>query len=181
MAFLLFYCSLYGFIYSINLIYNFSDFSHIFHYITFTISFIITGIFFSFLHKKHETIFLIFRSNCIIFSIIYLFFLIVFFINNIIPSLFIIINSIFPIITLLSVIIYDFYLKEEKKYIFSFFLLYIFIVSNYFIVSLFPALSLWYIFLGMVSFYMIVYTFVFSRIIYFYEFKYISEIVGIIS
>lgn len=177
-ATLLFYISLYWFIYSINLIYNFSNFFEIFHYITFSISLVI-GIFFFFLKKRNETIFLIFRSNCVIFTSIYSCFLFLFLFKNITLTLFFIINSILPIITLFSVLIFDTFLKERKVYIYNLFLFYIFLVTLFLVTLIFPSLSLWYIFLGVVSFFMIIYTFIFPYIIYFNQFKYITQNIGV--
>lgn len=176
---LLFYLSLYWFIYSINLIYNFSNFTEIFHYITFSISLSITILFFSFLWKKYETLFRIFRLNCLIFTVIYSFFLLLFIIKHIQPNLFFIVNSVFPIITLWSVIIFDQFFKEKNKYIYLFFLFYVLLIGEYYISIIFSTVSLWYIFLVIGVFFMIIYTFLFPQIQYFKQFKYISQYVGI--
>ncbi|EKD44130.1 MAG: hypothetical protein ACD_71C00229G0002 [uncultured bacterium (gcode 4)] len=178
-AFLFFYLSLYGFIYSINRIYNFSNFIEIFHYITFFISLVIVSIFFFFLQKKQETIFLIFRSNCIVFTLIYSIFLLFFLSKNISPSIFFVINSIFPIITLSSVLVFDSFFKEKKKYIYSLFLFYLFIIAGYYISTVFSTIPPWYIFLLILSFFMSIYTFIFPSIRIFNQFKHISRIVGI--
>ncbi len=179
-AFLWFYSSLYGFIYGINLIYNFSDFSDIFHYISLFITLIITGIFYLFQEKKSETISLIFRSNCIIFTVIYFSFLVSFLFRNIQPNITFIINSIFPIITLISVLLFDPYLKEKGRIIYPIFLLYLFSIIEYYSSLLFPNILSWNIFFGMIAFFMIIYTFVFPKIKYFFIYRNISQTVGVI-
>lgn len=179
LAFLLFYTSLYGFIYSINLIYQFFDSSEIFNYITFTISLVITIIFFVLRQKKHETIFHIFRSNCIVFTTIYSIFISFFLIENRLPSVFFIINSMFPIITLISVMIYDTFFKEKKQYIYLFFLFYTFLIGWYYSSLVFLGISFFHLTLYILSFFMMVYTFVFPRIKYFYAFKTLSQTVWI--
>lgn len=178
-SFFFFYTSLYGFVYSINLIYNFSNFTEIFHYITFSISLVITSIFFFFLQKKQETIFLIFRSNCIIFTLIYSFLLLFSLAKNTSPSVFFIINSIFPVITLLSVLIFDSFFKERKKYIYPLFLFYLFLIVGYYLSVIFSNIPLWNIFLMVISFFMIIYTFIFPSLQLFNPFKQLSQIIGI--
>jgi hypothetical protein len=178
-AFLFFYLSIYGGVYGVNLIYNFSNFSEIFHYITFVISLLVMSIFFFFLKKRHETISLIFRSNCIIFTIIYGFLLYIYLVKNIEPSLIFVINSVFPLITLLSVLLFDSFFRERNKNIYLFLLSYIFIIIGCYLSVIFPNLLPWYIFLGVISFLMVIYTFFFPSISYFREYKYISENVGI--
>ncbi len=179
LAFLLFYISLYGFIYSINLIYQFFDSSEIFHYITFAISLVITIIFFVFRQKNHETIFRIFRSNCIVFTVIYSFFIFFFLIEGRLPNIFFIINSIFPIITLGSVIIYDSFFKDKKEYIYLLFLFYTFLMGWYYSSLIFLGASFFHITLLVLSFFMVVYTFLFPRIKYFYVFRTLSQAVWI--
>ncbi|PIQ12062.1 hypothetical protein COW06_00205 [Candidatus Gracilibacteria bacterium CG12_big_fil_rev_8_21_14_0_65_38_15] len=179
-SFLFFYASLYGFVYSMNLIYNFSSFSQIFHYITLFLSLIITGIFFFFLQKKKEVIFLIFRSNCIIYSIIYSFFLLFFLWENTSPNIFFIINSLFPIVTLLSVLIFDSFFKY-KVYTYILFLFYLFLIGFYYASVIFPTTTLWHSFLGIISLLIIVYTFIFPYKSYFRSFKQISQTIGIYS
>lgn len=178
-AFIFFYISLYGFIYGINLIYNISDFSEIFHYITLSISLIITGIFFFFMKKKNETVFLVFRSNCIIFTVIYSIFLSFFFIKNISPTVFFGINSIFPVFTLFSVLIFDHFFKEKKIYLYSLLLFYIFLITGYYTSVIFPNIPLWNISLAILLFFMIVYTFLFPYIDYFKRFTYVSRTIGV--
>lgn len=180
-AFLFFYLSLYGFIYSINLIYKFSLFSEIFHYTTFWITCIITGIFFFFLKKKYETVFLIFRSNCVIFAVIYSLFTIFSLITLVLPTIPFVVNSIFPIFTLGSVLIYDSFFQERKKYIFSFTIFYISLVGWYYALYIFPDMLPWHVFLGVLSFFVIVYTFVFSYVKAFFQYKNISQTIGIIG
>lgn len=178
-AFLFFYLSLYGIVYSLNLLYNFSNFSEIFHYITFIISVWVIGIFFFLLQKKHETISLIFRSNSIIFTIIYSFLFIVYRVYHIESSLFFIIDSILPIITLLSILLFDSFFREKKKNIYIFLLFYIAFIIGYYTVVIFPNLSLWYIFLGVITFLMIVYAFIFPLFYYFRAYKYTSRTIGV--
>ena len=173
-SFLFFYISLYGFIYSLNLIYNFSYPSEIFHTISLIISIVVTGIFFLFLYKKYEIIFLIFRSNCIIFTIIYVFLLIFFLTNNIEPSILFVVNSTFPIITLLSIILFDFFFQKNIRYIYSFFLLYIFIFFGYYVFYIFSYIWSWNVFLWIISFFTILYTFVFWNVKIFQPYKEIS-------
>ena len=179
LAFFFFYFSLYGFIYSLNMLYNFSYFSEIFHYITIIISFIITGLFFFFFKKRYETLFLIFRSNCIIFTTIYSFLLIFFLIENKSPNLIFIINSIYPIITLLSVLIYDSFIREKNKYIYLFFLLYGFLIGNYYLFFIFPNLTMRQIVLIMTVILMSVCIFIIPYIGNFYRFVFLSKKIGI--
>lgn len=137
------------------------------------------SVFFYFLQKKQETIFLIFRSNCIVFTLIYSIFLLFSLSKNISPSIFFVINSIFPIITLSSVLVFDSFFKEKKKYIYSLFLFYLFIIAEYYISTIFSTTSPWYTFLLILSFFMSIYTFIFPSIRIFNQFKHISRIVGI--
>lgn len=177
-SFLFFYLSLYGFVYGINLIYNFSNFSEIFYFITFFISLSVTIIFFSFLQKKHETIFLIFRSNCIIFSIIYSSILLFFLWNNIIPSTIFVVNSLFPVITIVSVLLFDSFFKEKSKYIYILFLFYIFLIGIYYTSLIFSSVPLWHIVLGIISFFMVAYTFFFPLLSSFRKYTSISQTIG---
>lgn len=136
------------------------------------------SVFFFFLQKKQETIFLIFRSNCIIFTLIYSIFLLFFLSKNISPSIFFVINSVFPIITLSSVLVFDSFFKEKKKYIYSLFLFYLFIIAGYYVSIVFSTIPPWYIFLLVILFFMIIYTFTFPSLRIFNQFKHISRIVG---
>lgn len=178
-AFLFFYLSLYGIVYGLNLLYNFSNFSEIFHYITFIISVLVISIFFFFLKKRHETISLIFRSNSVIFTIIYSFLFILYIGNNIEPSLFFTIDSMLPIVTLLSVLLFDSFFQERNKNIYLFFLFYIALIMGYYVTIIFPSLSLWPMFLGMMTFLMMLYTFIFPLFYYFRQYIFVSQKVGI--
>lgn len=181
-AFLLFYLSLYGFVYGINLLYGFLDFSGIFHYISLGISMVIIGVFLFFLQNKQETIFLIFRSNCIVFTCIYSF-LLLFFLYRDIPLLSFpfVINSILPIITLWGVLVIDPFFKDQYKqeYIFPLFLFYLFLVSGFYITLLFSTVPFWHLFLLVVLFFAAVYTFLLPRIPYLIRFQQISQTTGV--
>jgi hypothetical protein len=178
-AFSFFYISLYGIIYSINLIYKFSSFSIIFQYLTFFISLVITGIFFIFLRKKHETISLIFRSNCIIYVVIYSILLLFFLWKNISISIFFIINSLFPIVAILCILIFDSFFIEKNKYVYSIFLFYLFLISIFYSCTILTYESKWHIILSVLSFFMIIYTFVLPTFSYFKQYKNISQNIGI--
>ena len=169
-AFLLFYLSLYGFIYGLNLLYNFSDFSEIFHFITLSISLIISGIFFFFQQKNNETIFRLFRSNCIIFTTIYSFLILFSLFKDISPNTLFTINSVFPLFTLITVLLFDTFFKEKIKYIYIFFLFYIFLISFYYTSVIFPLLPIYQVFLGVLSFFMVLFVFFFPFIRYFSSF-----------
>lgn len=178
-AFFFFYLSLYGIVYSLNLLYNFSNFSEIFHYITFIISLLVISIFFFFLKKRYETISLIFRSNSVIFTIVYSFLFILYIGSNIEPSLFFIIDSILPIITLLSVLLFDSFFRERNLNTYLFLLFYIVLIVGYYATIIFQNLSLWTIFLGVMTFLMILYTFIFPLFYYFKQYKNTSQNIGI--
>gem|GEM_PF-3761429 len=80
-----------------SLTYGFSDFFSIFQYITLGISCILIGIFFYFLQEEQpqkETLFLIFRSNVIIFTILYTILILVFFFGDKKPDLYFVFNTI---------------------------------------------------------------------------------------
>lgn len=109
-SFLLFYISLYGLVYGVGIIYGSVNFFDIFNYVTLGISVVITSVFFIFLGKKHETLFLVFRSNCMSFTFVYGCALLLFLIKGTQPTLFFLINAIFPLLTLTSVIYFDIFL-----------------------------------------------------------------------
>lgn len=178
-AFLFFYTSLFGIMYSTNLVYNFSQFSEIFHTITLVLSGSIMGIFFFFLQKKQETVFLLFRSNCIVFTLIYSVFLLVFLIEGTSPGILFIINSILPLITLFSVLVYDSFFTQNKKYIYLLFLLYIFLIGGYYFSLLFSHTPLWDVFLVVLTLCTVLFTLVFPSIPFFRPFSRLSQEVGV--
>lgn len=180
LSFLLFYCSLYGIVYGLNLIYHFSDFSSLFHNVALFITLSITIIYLFFFSKKQETIFLIFRSNCIIFSGIYTIFLIyLLFYKETITTSFII-NSIFPLFTLLSVSIFDEFFSKKNTYTYSFFLFYLLLFVIFYCSIFFPALPLVNIFLYVGIFFAYSYFNIFPRLLIFRPFGPLLQYIGMI-
>ena len=97
---------------------------------------------------------------------------------NIEPSLFFIIDSSLPIITLSSVLIFDYFFKERNKGIYLFLLFYIALIIGYYVTIIFTSLSLWLIFLGVMTLLMIVYTFIFPLFYYFRRYTFVSRSMG---
>lgn len=183
LSLLLFYTSLYGFIYGISLMYDIADFIEVFHGTSLLISLVIIGIFVFFLGKKQETIFLVFRSNCIVFTFVYSFFLLLAIVRGNYPTTLFIINSILPIITLLGVLVLDpfFPMRRKQVYLYPFFLFYTFLVVVFYASYLFSDVPLRSVFLSVASFLMIVYTFVFPCVPRLAHFGVVSRTVGVFA
>lgn len=174
-SFLLFYLSLYGVVYGLNIVYAFSSSLKIFEYLSISISLSIIFVFFAFIHKRYETIFLIFRSNSIVFALIYLAVIPFYIFTDTTPSVIFIFNTLLPSITLLSVILFDRFFQEEKRYIFLLLLFYMFFSGWYYTSLIFPETSVWHLFLLTLSFFVCLCTFILPSIRKFSQFIVLSE------
>lgn len=145
-SFWFFYIALYGISYSI--------WWYLFQIFTFIISLILLIIFFYTLKKQVNIIKLLFRSHFLVFSFLYLIFFLFYIIypNTEKINYIFIINSIFSLIWLWSIILFDFNYPIEKKWpTYIFFLIYLFIfllfyINHFFEIELYIIFSyLWII------------------------------------
>lgn len=182
LSFALFYLSLYGIIYWVSLTYGFSDFFSIFQYITLGISCILIGIFFYFLQEEQpqkETLFLIFRSNVIIFTILYTILILVFFFGDKKPDLYFVFNTILSLFWLGIVLIFDDFIGQKKKYIYNMSLFYIFIFTFFYHTIIFSSLDISKILLYVMSGLSLVYFEFFPRISFIKPFALVSRYIGV--
>jgi len=182
LSFSLFYLSLYGITYGVSLTYGFSDFFSLFQYITLGISAIVTGIFFFFLQKKEpwrETLFLIFRSNVIIFTILYTLLIFIFFFGDQRPDIFFTLNTAFSLLGLVTIIVFDEFIGHKKEYIYNFSLFYLFLFVFFYHTVLFPLLDTFKILLYVMSGLSLLYFEFFPNILILRPFSLISRYVGI--
>ena len=76
-------------------------------------------------------------------------------------------------------LLFDTFFKEKIKYIYIFFLFYIFLISFYYTSVIFPLLLIYQVFLGVLSFFMVLFVFFFPFIRYFSSFLSLSRNIGI--
>lgn len=182
LSFSLFYLSLYGIIYGVSLTYGFSDFFSIFQYITFGISCTAIGIFFYFFQKNlpwRETLFLVFRSNVIIFTILYTLLIGVFFFAGKEPDIYFVFNTILSLLWLTTILVFDDFMGQKKKYIYNTILFYFFIFIFFYHTVLFPSLDTYKILLYVMSGLSLVYFEFFPRISFIKPFALVSRYVGV--
>lgn len=99
-------------------------------------------------------------------------------IKDIQPSLFFIIDSILPVIIFLVILLFDSFFRERNRNTYIFLLFYIAIILGYYISIIFSTLLPWFVFLGEITFLMIIYTFLFPSLYYFRQYKYTSQNIG---
>lgn len=182
LSFSLFYLSLYGIIYGVSLTYGFSDFFSIFQYITFGISCMVIGIFFYFFQKKlpwRETLFLIFRSNVIIFTILYGLLMVAFLFGDKKPDMYFAFNTILSLLWLVTILMFDDFIGYRKKYLYNATLFYLFLYLFFYHTILFPFLDVYKILLYVMSGLSLLYFEFFPRISFIKPFAIISRYVGV--
>lgn len=182
LSFSLFYISLYGIIYGVSLTYGFSDFFSIFQYITLGISCIVIGTFFYFLPKKQawrETLFLILRSNVIIFTILYILLILVFFFGGKKPDMYFVFNTILSLLWLITILIFDEFIGYKKKYIYNTILFYFFLFVFFYHTILFPSIDVYKILLYTMSGFSLLYFEFFPRISFIKPFALVSRYIGV--
>lgn len=182
LSFSLFYISLYGIIYGVSLTYGFSDFFSIFQYITLGISCIVIGTFFYFLPKKQtwrETLFLIFRSNVIIFTILYGLLMIAFLFGNKQPDMYFVFNTILSLLWLVTILIFDEFIGYKKKYIYNAMLFYFSFFIFFYHTILFPFLDVYKILLYVMSGLSLLYFEFLPRISFIKPFALVSRYIGV--
>lgn len=179
LAFLFFYISLYGIVYSVNIIYENIPFFDVFQYVTLGLSVFIAMIYSIFFRKKHETVYLLFRSNSIIFTFIYIGIIFYSLFTGFSLHILSFINIIFPLITLTAVIFFDTFIRGlYDKYIYTLLLSYSFLVILLFSKIFLTSIDFLSIFLSIGILMSGVYMFVFPKIPLFKRFTQLSFFIG---
>ncbi|MDD2487575.1 MAG: hypothetical protein PHS92_04345 [Candidatus Gracilibacteria bacterium] len=171
-AFLFFYMSLYGISYSFE--------GNLFSIFTLIISLALTGIFFHRLKEDKNIIFLLFRSNFLVFSILYFIFFIIYLFDFSKVDIIFFFNSFLSLFGLFSILVFDRkYPIFKKNMIYIYLLFYILIFTFFYLSFLFNIPNtILFLYIGMI--YSIVFFEYMPKIKHFAEFMEISKYFGTI-
>lgn len=180
LAFLFFYISLYGMLYGANLLYGDFDNFALFQGLLFGISLVVTIVFFGVLQKKNETVFLLFRSNFIIFSVLSALFLLFSLFSSYEYNWLFTVNVVFSLLWVAGILYFDPFFGKKKEYIYGPLLCYFLLIVYFYTHSLFPEIQKGILLFSIASILSMGYFEYLPRVSFLKAFSHISKNVGIL-